>query len=73
MFLAQLLFALCMALLFTLVFAIGLRRPRPKVETISQVEKEEAAAERTFDVFFWVLLIGLAAVVVLGYVRAART
>jgi hypothetical protein len=126
MFLAELIFALLMAVLFTLIFAVGLRRRGPwaslwafflvvflaawagglwispagpmfvgiywlpmilvafvfaillagvggpasrgpKVETISEVKEQETAAERAFDVFFWVLLISLILIIVLGY------
>jgi len=126
MFLAEMLFALCMAMLFTLIFAIGLRRmgpwanvwiffliiflaawagslwispagpvfigiawlpilfisfllaillasfnppqqPEPKVETISEVKDKEAAV-RAFDAFFWILLISLVVIILLGYV-----
>ncbi len=132
MFLAELLFALLMAFLFTLIFAIGLRktgpwasmwvfflvvflaawagglwispfgpaflgiywvpilffsfifaillasatpprRPEPKVETISEV-KEEEAAEKAFNALFWILLVTLVAVILLGYLaRRADT
>jgi hypothetical protein len=131
MFLTELLFALCMALLFTLIFTMGLKRPGPwsawwafflviflaawagglwispagpvfigiywlpillvtfifaillasvapprsrqaKVETISQVEQQETTAEKVFDIFFWVLVISLSAVIVLGYFFTAN-
>ena len=125
----ELLFAICMAVLFTLVFALGFNRPGPwaawwafflvillaawagglwispagpvfigmywlpvilvafifalllaavtprgsrsSVETISEVRQQEAKAERAFDVFFWVLIISLAAVILLGYLAPA--
>jgi uncharacterized membrane protein len=127
-FLVDLLFALVMALLFTMVFAVGFRRPGPwssvlvfflvvflaawagglwvspagpvflgiywlpilllsflvalllaavpprrppHVKTISEAKeelREERATERAFDTFFWVMLIGFAIVIVLGYV-----
>jgi hypothetical protein len=41
-------------------------RPQAKVETISEVKREEAAT-RAFDSFFWLLLILLGAIVLLGY------
>jgi len=125
MFLADILFALCMAMLFTLVFAVGLRRtgpwanirifflvvflaawagglwispagpvfigiawlpillfsfllavllasftppqrPEPKVETITEVKDKETAV-RAFGAFFWILLIGLVVIILLGY------
>jgi hypothetical protein len=61
-----------------LIFAILLasttppKRPEPKVETISEV-KEEEATERAFNALFWILLISLVAVIILGYLarRAA--
>lgn len=127
----EFIFALCMALLFTLIFALVLKRPgpwstwwafflviflaawagglwitpagpvfvgiywlpiilvafifavllaaitpprsrQPKVETISQVQKEESATEKEFDVFFWVLLVVLAVVILLGYFLAGE-
>lgn len=37
------------------------------VETISQVKKEDLAVEKAFDFFFWVLLVSLIIVIVLGY------
>jgi hypothetical protein len=43
------------------------RPPTQSVETISQVKQEEQATQRVFNLFFWVLLIGLAVVIVLGY------
>lgn len=127
MFVIQLVFTLLMALVFTLVFAVGLRRtgpwsnvlaffavvflaawagglwispagpvfmgiywlpivlipflvglllaavpPQPPrhVETISEAEEQaqqHRAAVRVFDAFFWMLLVGFTAVIVLGY------
>ncbi len=127
MYWGEFIFALIMAVIFTLIFAVGLRRPgpwaawwafflviffaawagslwitpagpvfvgiywlpiilvaflvavllaaispepppqQPKVETISEVERKETNAKKAFDVFFWVLLISLIVVVILGY------
>lgn len=131
MFLAELLFALAMAILFTLIFALGFKRPGPwaawwtflvvvflaawagslwlspagpafieiywlpiliiafivalllaavtpppkapsNVETISQVHKEETATETAFDIFFWILLISLLILILLGYFTPAE-
>jgi hypothetical protein len=128
MFIVDLLFALVMALIFTLIFAVGFRRPGPwssiaaffvviflatwagglwispagpvflgiywlpilltallvalllaavpprrprHVQTITEVEeqeREERTVERALDAFFWAVLIGFAALIVLGYV-----
>jgi hypothetical protein len=126
MFFIEILFALLMAFIFTLIFAVGFRRPgpwssiwaffaviflaswagglwisqigpafagiywlpiilvsfifalllasfvpgsrrRPKVDTISQVEQEETAKEKVFDVFFWIFLVSFLVIIILGY------
>ena len=131
MFLGELLFALCMATLFTLIFTLGFKKPgpwsawwafllviflaawagglwispagpafagiywlpimlvafifaillaavppprshRPKVKAGSQVEKKESAAEKVFNIFFWVLLVSLVMAIILGYLVAGR-
>jgi hypothetical protein len=43
------------------------RPPTQHVETISQVKQEEKARERIYDAFFWMLVIGLAVIILLGY------
>lgn len=43
------------------------RPPTQHVETISQVKQEEKVRERVYDAFFWMLLIGLAVIILLGY------
>lgn len=43
------------------------RPPTQHVETISQVKQEEKVRERMFDAFFWMLVIGLAVIILLGY------
>lgn len=57
------------ALLFALLLSamVPPRPPTQKVETISQVRQEEKALRRTYDAFFWALLIGFIAIIVLGY------
>lgn len=131
MFLGEVLLALCMAILFTLIFTLGFKRPgpwtawwafflviflaawagglwispagpvfigiywlpiilvafifavllaavsplqtrQPKVETVSQVEKQETAAEKVFDAFFWLLLFSLVIAIILGYFLPAE-
>ncbi len=61
-------------ILVAFVFAVLLAgvgrpgRPQPKVETITEVKEEETAVEKVFDVFFWLLLISLILIIVLGYI-----
>jgi hypothetical protein len=57
------------ALIFAILLSAALphRPPTQKVETISQVEREERAKERVFDAFFWALLAGFVIIIVLGY------
>ncbi len=57
------------ALLFALLLSamVPPRPPTQKVETISQVKQEERAVRRAYNVFFWTLLIGFLAIIVLGY------
>lgn len=43
------------------------RPPTQSVETISQVKQEERTRERVYDAFFWMLVIGLALLILLGY------
>ncbi len=43
------------------------RPPTQRVETISQVKQEEKTRERIYDAFFWMLVIGLAVIILLGY------
>lgn len=42
------------------------RPPRTRMEAIRQAE-EKAEAERAFDAFFWVFIIIMVAIIVLGY------
>ncbi|MGE5293567.1 MAG: hypothetical protein ACM3VT_01935 [Solirubrobacterales bacterium] len=57
------------ALLFALMLSTMLPRrpPTQKVETISQVKRDEKVTERVFDAFFWMLVVGLAVIILLGY------
>ena len=64
--------------LFAFIFAAMMAastRPRrpPHVETISEAREKDKTAQRAFDAFFWVLLIGFAVVIVLGYLLDAAT
>ena len=128
MFVASILFAFLMALIFTMIFAVGLRRPGPwssalvfflviflaawagglwispagpvfygiywlpiilvaflfaillaavtsagpprRTETAEETDiakQEQEVAKRAFDAFFWILLIALIGIIVLGY------
>lgn len=55
--------------LFAALLLVGsvTRRHPPRVETISEVKRQERVIESMFDAFFWTLLIGLVLVIVLGY------
>jgi cytochrome bd-type quinol oxidase subunit 1 len=57
------------ALLFALMLSTMLPRrpPTQKVETISQVKRDEKVTERVFDAFFWMLVVGLGIIILLGY------
>ena len=55
-----------------IVLLAAVSRPgsqRTKVETISQVKQEEAAVEKVLNAFFWLLLISLIIVIILGYFK----
>lgn len=59
-----------MAALFFALLLSAMAPPRPptqKVETISQVKEEERAIRRVYDAFFWTLLVGFVAIIILGY------
>ncbi len=59
-----------MAALFFALLLAAMAPPRPptqKVETISQVKEEERAIRRVYDAFFWTLLVGFVAIIILGY------
>jgi hypothetical protein len=57
------------ALLFALLLSamVPPRPPTQRVETISQVKQEEKAVQRMYNVFFWTLLAGFIAIIILGY------
>lgn len=57
------------AFIFAVLLSTALPRrpPTQRVETISQVKREEKVTRWVFDVFFWTLLIGFLVIIVLGY------
>ena len=57
------------ALLFAILLAAGtpIEEPESKVETISQAEEKEEVRGKVADIFLWLFLLSLAAVIILGF------